>query len=205
MGLYAEALMCRVRWIWVLVLLGLVAPAPAGADPVSSTPSEFSWQTWSENQHRYGIILAPQITWDAASAAAAELAGGTWHLATITSAAEQDFVAGLSLSGRALWLGGSQAAGSSSAGSGWSWTTGESFGYQNWAAGEANDYYGAGSEQHLAMWVTSRAWNDEGNLRNISGFLVESPAPVPEPGTMMLVGLAGGALVAARRRKRQTL
>jgi len=187
--------MRRVRSISCLVLTALALAVPAVADPVPAA-------TWAENGHQYGVILAPSISWDAAAAAAAELAGGNWHLATITSEAEQQFIAGLSLVGRAVWLGGFQAPGSSSPESGWSWVTGESLGYLNWAPGEANDYRGAGSEQHLAMWVASREWNDEGSLRNISGFLVES-APVPEPGTMMLVGLAGGALLARHRRRQQ--
>ena len=189
--------MRRVRSMSCLVLLALAFATPAVAEPVTAA-------TWSENGHQYGVILAPSISWDAAAAAAAELEGGGWHLATITSEAEQQFIEGLSLSGREFWLGGIQAAGSSAA-SGWSWVTGESLGYLNWAPGEANDYSGAGSEQHLAMWGQSRTWNDEGNRRNISGFLIErSAAPVPEPGTMMLVGLAGGALFARRRRQQQS-
>jgi len=189
--------MRRVRSISCVVFVALAFAIPAAADPVPAA-------TWAENGHQYKVILAPSISWDAAAAAAADLADGSWHLATIASEAEQKFIEGLSLSGEAVWLGGFQVPGNSSAGEGWSWVTGESLGYANWAPGEANDYRGPGSEQHLAMWADTRQWNDEGNLRNIAGFLVESSAaPVPEPGTMMLVGLAGGALLTRYRRRQQ--
>ena len=202
----SEERMRRVRSVVPsIAVLSLLLASPAAADPISFLgTSTLSSGTWSANGHQYAVIAAPRIAWDDASAAAAALPGGSWHLATITSEAEQDFVAGLKMSGEAFWLGGFQMPGSSSPAEGWSWVTGEALSYANWARGEANDHYGAQSEQHLTMWVKSRAWNDEGNLSNISGFIVESTAPVPEPGTLALFGLGtvGSAILARRRRQR---
>lgn len=190
--------------IGTLFALGLLLPAPAVADPISVSSLALTSASWSVNGHQYAVIADAGISWDEASAAAAALPGGSWHLATITNEAEQNFVSALSMAGEAFWLGGFQMAGSSGAGDGWSWVTGEALGFTNWAAGEANDYYGAMSEQHLSMWANSREWNDEGNLGNISGFIVESTAPVPEPGTLVLFGMgsAGAAILARRRRQR---
>jgi len=58
-------------------------------------------EVWPGNGHDYEAVLAPDgITWDAANAAA--VASGK-HLATITSAAENDFVFSL-LSAPELWV-----------------------------------------------------------------------------------------------------
>ncbi|HOX01826.1 MAG TPA: hypothetical protein P5555_20695 [Candidatus Paceibacterota bacterium] len=61
---------------------------------------------------------------------------------------------------------------------GWQWITGENWDYTNWGTGEPNDASGLGSEQHLGVgwWPADwddPAWNDEGALGNIVGFVVE--------------------------------
>ncbi len=57
--------------------------------------------------------------------------GDGWHLATITSQTENDFVAGLGLT-QDSWIGGTDAALESN----WSWVTGESFSFSSWNYGE---------------------------------------------------------------------
>ncbi len=149
------------------------------------------------NNHQYDIITARSISWTDAYQTSGETG---WSLATITSAAEQNFIAGLitSFGGYGeYWLGGYQNQGTRNATANWHWVGGESFSYTNWAPTEPNDHYGPGSEQYLAIWGlghgnASLDWNDEGLLGNIEGYIVERPATaaaVPEPGTLALFGL----------------
>lgn len=105
------------------------------------------WTTASGgNGHYYEVISAPGgITWGAASGAATADGG---YLATITSAAENNFVFGLAdnisdyvdVNGgdRALgpWLGAYR---TGSSPSDFAWVTGEPFAYTDWAAGEPSN------------------------------------------------------------------
>jgi len=81
-------------------------------------------------------------TWDQANA---ELDDG-WHLATITSAEEQDFVMN-SFSGYTgeFWLGEYQTDETdrhNEADQNWNWVTGETWDYNNWASWEPNEWHG---------------------------------------------------------------
>src|SRR5512140_1650056 len=104
------------------------------------------WVQWSPasggNGHFYMAVQIPNgIDWYTAESQAVSLGG---HLATITSAAENDFVFSMIATDtrfwvtvgsgtRGPWLGGYQIPGSQEPAAGWAWVTGEPFSYQNWA------------------------------------------------------------------------
>lgn len=120
------------------------------------------------------VETGPGLSWDDANTAAmaADLGSCTSHLVTITSQAEQDALFAYfdgALQGK--WYGGFQPQNVFPADFGWEWVTGETWAYTNWAGSEPND--AGGSERHLLGWADGWAWNDEGNLGNVTGFVIE--------------------------------
>lgn len=166
-----------------------------------ATPVQVGQDIVGANGHTYRLYSDQGTQWEASAEFIINTLGEGWTLATITSEKEQADVSGLIYGkGTEFWLGGFQYGIEEDAV--WSWITAEEMNYTNWALLEPNDYYGRISEQYMGMWASSGAWNDEGNLGNISGFVAEeAPAPVPEPATLMLLG--GGLLgLAAFLRKK---
>ena len=161
------------------------------------------------NGHDYIVVDALAISWD--DAKAATLPG--YHLATISSVAENDFIRSLvnDLDGGEYWLGGSQPIGAATQDL-WSWENNEGLfwdlgasvggSYANWSPFEPS-----GDGRHLAMWANDNpfgfaagTWNDEGNLNGgyLAGYVMES---VPEPGIIALFSLGMAGLGFARRKK----
>ena len=101
------------------------------------------------------VLVEMHFNWDSANAAARGMVAGgctTAHLATITSAEEQEEVDDLMAgTDENAWLGGFQRG--QSLDRAWLWVTFEPFLYTNWGVGEPNDTpvdtFIPGSEQHL--------------------------------------------------------
>ncbi len=162
----------------------------------------------------YSVVALAGQTWDSAELDMSSSLGGTYHLATITSQEEHDFVKSLFTGGSiggTYWLGGFQPEHEADPSANWSWVTGETWDYTNWSnlyssdpSGlQPDDYYGLASEQHLAIWSHDYRWNDEGNPGFVSGYVAETASSVPEPTTLAIWGTLGAlGLIAARRRRR---
>jgi hypothetical protein len=180
-----------------LTTLGIWVLSPAAkADTFTLNPA---------NGHYYGFVSG-SLDWQQANSAAAsqQFMGFSGYLATITSASEESFIQTHFSSDfttlpstTPLWLGGYQPANSTEPAGGWTWVTGESFTYSNWASGEPNNNTEMGNEDALEIWGTG-VWNDTSHTRTGSGYLVEFS--VPEPSSLGLALSALGAIAIFRKR-----
>jgi DNA-binding beta-propeller fold protein YncE len=136
---------------------------------------------FASNGHYYEAIPDPShlLLWDQMRDVAATMtfSGMQGHLATITSAEEQQFLNDTFPGTYVFALGGFQLPGSSEPAGGWTWITGEPFAYTNWTPGEPNDA-GGGNENVLttANWDHSPfgSWNDyTGVSGGLGGYFVE--------------------------------
>lgn len=164
-------------------------------------------QTHNPNNGHYYQLFTQSTDWNSANAAASALTynGLQGHLVTVTSQAETDWI--VSTFGAAAidnaYMGLYQDASApdySEPTGGWRWVTGEAFGYTNWSGGEPNNN---GAENVGHFWAGSGLWNDIDPSWSFHYMVEYSDAanPVPEPGTMLVLG-AGAAFVALKRRRR---
>jgi len=116
------------------------------------------------NGHDYVYVSLPGVDVDEAIDHMTNTLGSNYHLATITSQAEQDFIRTLLIDNNAQgflyhYLGGFQDPGVTNPSAGWQWVTGETWSYTSWEGGEPNDFYGVASEQILAIRFNQGGWN----------------------------------------------
>jgi hypothetical protein len=168
---------------------------------------------WSGNGYYYEMVDDASLTWTQAKAEAEARTylGVPGYLATLTSAAEQQFVETLLVPRdyeAYLWIGGFQLPGSPEPAGGWTWVTGELWDYTHWATGHlpwlGDEPSDPGNGQDvLVMWFDNRfgqfgEWADhfDSTEHLVVGYVVEY---VPEPATLGLL-VAGGLSLLRRRR-----
>ncbi|WP_210205755.1 VCBS domain-containing protein [Hoeflea marina] len=124
-------------------------------------PGGLGWVFNSANGHYYKFV-AGDYSFDQAVSGAASQASGA-YLATITDAAEADFIAGMNRQGTVTLWGGASDATTEGV---WRWVTGPEAGqlvgsYQPWLAGEPNNYNN--EENYVEVYMPGSAapgWND---------------------------------------------
>jgi TolB-like protein len=184
----------RVRWRGVRIFselepleearsfaLGIAGAlgVPTGLDnPRLRAPGRFA--TDPRTGHVYEAVPVTVNWFDAERAARErEHAGMRGHLATIGSAAENEFIH------RALpdavtgqyWLGGFRSTRGPTTRDGWQWVTGEPWTYANWGESEPNDFFGEDGLQFSTRQGDTARWNDSDRTSGfeplVQGFLVE--------------------------------
>ena len=146
---------------------------PLGSQTFVLTDEQFQWSIEDGgNGHVYERVLSSG-DWEEANVKAGQhfLGDTQGHLATITSPAEQSFIASV-FPDEITWIGAFQdvtAPDYSEPDGGWRWVTGEPWGYTNWTDGEPND---RGPEEFAEMSHSYR-WNDMPDGWGRPAYLVE--------------------------------
>jgi len=170
---------------------------------------------WTANGHYYAFIEAPDLTWQAAAAAAETapaIEGYYSYLATVDSAAENSFIITIPNGTKRGWIGASDQGDEGH----FTWRTGPEAGqaiaFQAFAGGQPNNccggenyvhmnYHGAGTWNDLAGPPIEPTGYNDGYFVEYSARPSQGPSPVPEPTTwsLLLLGLGAAGTVLRRR------
>ena len=133
------------------------AAMAAGANAQQAT----QWRVQDGGNGHWYALTGPVVNWSSARARAAGVGG---HLATIASAEENAFAAGVAIGENVAYIGAQQLPGSPEPFGGWTWITGEPWSYQSWHFNmdDAPCGYssGPGEQQYLWMHTAVRQWDD---------------------------------------------
>lgn len=135
--------------------------------------------------HLYDAVAADGgINWTDARAAAESMSSGSCqgYLASITSAEENDFILAnfpsvAPMIGNGYWIGGYQPAETTPADAGWTWVSGEAFGYADWSAGQPDDG-GVYADEDAIHFLSGGlggviGWADLNQAETTPGYVVE--------------------------------
>ena len=185
------------RAFLALTVVLFLSATSQGAPPVQWTVGA------GGNGHWYELVTSDPTTWDLAEqhAQAKNHLGAMGYLVTITSPGERAFVNNLAgVPGEPMWIGMYQVTGSQEPDGGWTWVTGEDWGYTDWLPGEPNNCrFGEDSGQmYLDSDPVWRGWNDCPSNWDNYYYMIEY---TPEPATLALLALGGLAVMAQRKKK----
>ena len=145
---------------------GIRAALAAGVVMIASgagaqQPAAVQWRVEDGGNGHWYALTAPVVNWSAAQTRAADVGG---HLATIASAEENAFAAGVAIGENVAYIGAHQLPGSPEPFGGWTWITGEPWSYQSWHFNmdDAPCGYssGPGEQQYLWIHTAVRQWDD---------------------------------------------
>ena len=200
-----------VRLLYVVAIALLLRPCRADV---------YEWSAAEGgNGHYYELVeVLPGVDWFVAERLAEDrtFLGADGYLATITSAAENQFIVDSlfpNIPVGKIWVGGWQP--DSHPGGeypepdeGWVWVTGEVWDYTNWAPAEPTNSQSAPIDHEDTLVLCDvpdnpyhTRWNDQPHTSLLTHFVVEYPA-VPAPGAVILssIGLSFGGWLLRRRK-----